>query len=52
MEHMQNKFNKILKNYSGKLDKELFKVEKENLGKYGFGIKGFILLVIETSIKV
>ena len=48
----QKKFNEILKNDSTNSDEELLKVEKQNLKYYGYGIKGFILSLIETSIKL
>ena len=48
----QKEFKDILKNYSSNFDEELLKIEKENLDKYGYGVKGFILSLIETSIYV
>jgi len=48
----QKEFKEILKNYSSNFDEELLKIEKENLDKYGYGVKGFILSLIETSIYV
>ena len=47
----QNKINNILKQKSNKFDEDLFKTEKLNLDIYGYGIKGFILSLIETSVK-
>jgi putative hydrolase of the HAD superfamily len=35
-----------------RLSQELFKTEIENLGTYGYGIKGFTLSMLETSLKV
>lgn len=32
--------------------KELFKTEMQNLGLYGYGVKGFILSMIETAMRV
>lgn len=32
--------------------KELFRTEIENLGLYGYGIKGFMLSMIETSMRI
>ena len=32
--------------------RELFKTEIDNLGLYGYGIKGFILSMIETAIRI
>jgi putative hydrolase of the HAD superfamily len=34
------------------ISQELFKTEIENLSLYGYGVKGFILSMIETSLKV
>lgn len=34
------------------IDRELLKTEIGNLGLYGYGIKGFVLSMIETAIKV
>ena len=47
----QNELKIILKEYVDNLDDELLKTEKLNLELYGYGIKGFILSAIETSIK-
>ena len=32
--------------------RELYAVEMQNLPKYGYGIKGFMLSMIETALKV
>ena len=48
----QNELKIILKKYVDNLDDELFKTEQHNLQIYGYGIKGFILSVIETSIRI
>ncbi|WP_292894384.1 HAD family hydrolase [Nitratireductor sp.] len=37
---------------AGHLTERLLQAEKRNLGKYGFGIKGFTLSMIETAIEV
>lgn len=34
------------------LERELLKMEIDNLGLYGYGIKGFVLSMIETALKV
>ena len=47
----QNEIKDILKQNSNNFDKELLKTEKSNLDFYGYGIKGFILSIIETSTK-
>ena len=47
----QNEIKDILKQNSNNFDKELLKTEKSNLNFYGYGIKGFILSIIEASAK-
>ena len=47
----QNEIKDILKQNSNNFDKELLKTEKSNLDFYGYGIKGFILSIIEASAK-
>ena len=47
----QNEIKDILKQNTNNFDKELLKTEKSNLDFYGYGIKGFILSIIETSAK-
>ena len=47
----QNEIKDILKLNSNNFDKEVFKTEKSNLDIYGYGIKGFILSIIEASAK-
>ena len=47
----QKEIKDILKQNSNNFDKELLKTEKSNLDFYGYGIKGFILSIIETSAK-
>ena len=47
----QNEIKDILKQNSNNFDKELLKTEKSNLDFYGYGIKGFILSIIEASVK-
>ena len=34
------------------LEKELFRLEMQNLDQYGYGIKGFVLSMIETALLV
>ena len=48
----QRKFNEVLKNYTNSPRNELLKTEKKNLQNYGYGVKGFILSLIETSLKL
>ena len=46
-----NEIKDILKLNSNNFDKEVFKTEKSNLDIYGYGIKCFILSIIETFAK-
>ncbi|MEO1017768.1 MAG: HAD family hydrolase [Pseudomonadota bacterium] len=50
----QESFAALLKDYAEPedLSKRLLHAEKRNLGHYGFGIKGFVLSMIETAIEV
>ena len=47
-------FAKLLAPYEtlNKIDQELFKTEMKNLPLYGYGIKGFVLSMIETAIDL
>ncbi|SFN69749.1 putative hydrolase of the HAD superfamily [Bizionia echini] len=47
-------FAKLLAPYEtlNKIDQELFKMEMKNLPLYGYGIKGFVLSMIETAIDL
>ena len=47
-------FYNLLSEYSSQrtLERELLKTEIENLALYGYGIKGFMLSMIETALKV
>ena len=47
----QNEIKDILKQKTNNFDNELLKTEKSNLDFYGYGIKGFILSIIEASAK-
>jgi putative hydrolase of the HAD superfamily len=51
---VEKKFCQILKPYISEAEasKVLFQTEMQNLGIYGYGAKGFILSMIETSIRV
>ena len=46
-------FYNLLSEYSSQrtLERELLKTEIENLALYGYGIKGFVLSMIETALK-
>ncbi len=47
-------FAKLLDAYetANKIDQELFKKEMENLAIYGYGIKSFILSMVESAIEI
>ena len=51
---MQHGFINLLADYAmpNHLESRLLEAEKRNIGKYGFGIKGFTLSMIETAIEV
>ena len=50
----EHQFAKLLSKYEteNKIDQELFKKEIENLHYYGYGIKGFILSMIECALEL
>lgn len=50
----QQRFARLLADYAepDHLEARLFACEKRNLGRYGFGIKGFVLSMIETAIEI
>lgn len=50
----QAKFSELLADYADPdhLDERLLAAERRNIGHYGFGIKGFVLSMIETAIEV
>ncbi|TWR27089.1 HAD family hydrolase [Mucilaginibacter achroorhodeus] len=50
----EERFCELLGEYASlqELERELFKIEIENLALYGYGIKGFVLSMIETALKV
>lgn len=50
----QDRFADLLANYTERehLAERLLAAERRNLGQYGFGIKGFVLSMIETAIEV
>jgi len=51
---IEEKFCDLLEDYLPRhsLVKELFKTEIDNLALYGYGVKGFMLSMIETSLRV
>lgn len=50
----EKKFAKILSKYEteNRIVQELFKIEMKNLELYGYGIKGFMLSMIECALKL
>ncbi|MDI1323015.1 MAG: HAD family hydrolase [Algoriphagus sp.] len=50
----EEKFASLLEDFMPhhSIMKELFRTEIENLGLYGYGIKGFMLSMIETSMRI
>ena len=50
----EEKFAALLEGYEtkNKIDQELFKTEMDNLRLYGYGVKGFMLSMIETALTV
>ena len=50
----EQEFAKLLFNYEtqNKIDQELYKKEIENLKYYGYGIKGFVLSMIECALEL
>ncbi len=47
-------FGQLLQRYEtiNQIDQELFKIEIENLPIYGYGIKGFVLSMVEAALKI
>jgi putative hydrolase of the HAD superfamily len=50
----QERFADVLADYAPRdhLDERLLAAEKRNLHRYGYGIKGFVLSMIETAVEV
>ena len=50
----QDRFAELLADFAEQdhLEERLLEAEKRNLGHYGFGVKGFVLSMIETAIDV
>lgn len=50
----EHAFARLLTDYEteNKIDQELFKKEMENLPLYGYGVKGFMLSMIESAIDI
>lgn len=47
-------FAKLLASYetANKIDQELFKMEMKNLPLYGYGVKGFVLSMVEMALEI
>ena len=47
-------FAKLLAPYetANKIDQELFKMEMKNLPLYGYGVKGFVLSMVEMALEI
>ena len=47
-------FAKLMAPYetANKIDQELFKKEIENLPLYGYGVKGFVLSMVEMAVEI
>ncbi|WP_299229374.1 HAD family hydrolase [uncultured Psychroserpens sp.] len=47
-------FAKLMANYetANKIDQELFKMEMKNLSLYGYGVKGFVLSMVEMALEI
>ena len=50
----EERFAELLEGYEtkNKVDQELFKVEMQNLELYGYGVKGFVLSMIESALDL
>lgn len=50
----EERFAELLEGYEtkNKVDQELFKMEMENLELYGYGVKGFVLSMIESALDL
>ncbi|MFY0633952.1 MAG: HAD hydrolase-like protein [Vannielia sp.] len=50
----QERFAELLADFAdpSHLDARLLEAEKRNIGHYGFGIKGFVLSMVETAVEV
>jgi putative hydrolase of the HAD superfamily len=50
----ENQFAKLLTAFEteNKIEQELFKTEIKNLGLYGYGVKGFMLSMVECALEI
>lgn len=53
-QEVEEKFCALMNDYLSKqgLSQELFRIEIQNLSLYGYGIKGYILSMIEAAVKI
>ena len=51
---VEERFAELLEGYEtkNKIDQELFKMEMDNLSIYGYGVKGFMLSLIESALDL
>jgi len=51
---VEHEFSKLLSTYEteNKINQELFKKEMDNLELYGYGVKGFVLSMVESAIEL
>lgn len=48
----QSEFRKLMERYDSPVDDRLHQVEMRNLRRFGYGIKGFALSMIETAVEL
>ncbi|MFD0861525.1 HAD family hydrolase [Sungkyunkwania multivorans] len=50
----EHRFAKLLSKFEteNKIDQELFKMEMQNLPLYGYGVKGFVLSMVESALEL
>ncbi|AUC81607.1 HAD family hydrolase [Lacinutrix sp. Bg11-31] len=50
----ESEFSKLLNRFEteNKIDQELFKMEMKNLPVYGYGVKGFVLSMVEMALEL
>lgn len=50
----EHEFGKLLSHYEtpNKIEQELFKMEIKNLPLYGYGVKGFVLSMVEMALEI
>ena len=50
----EEEFGRLLSDYEtpNKIDQELFKMEMDNLGLYGYGVKAFVLSMVQSALEL